>query len=411
MFRFFDSLHEIFLVIRKNMLRSILTGFSVAWGIFMFIILLGAGNGLENGIKYQFRSAMHNSLWIFAGQTTIDHDGLKKGRRIEFKNEDFTYVKNKIKGIDLGSSRYTIQGSRTIAHGKEYGVYEIRTALPDYRIIENINVIEGRFLNHADGKQYRKVAVISTDVKKGLFKESDPIGKFVTANGVNFRVIGVFEDIDDWDNNRCIYVPVSTAQKVFSGGDKIQMISVTTGDASLEESKTIEADIRTHLASKHRFNPQDPRAMHIGNNLEQFEKINSVITSVTFAVWVIGIFTIIAGIVGISNIMTITVKERTKEFGVRKAIGAQPLSIINNIILESVILTGMAGYIGLLAGIGLLELANNYLPKDGFFINPNVDIILALKMTILLIIAGTLAGLFPAMKAAQIRPIVALKDE
>jgi len=393
------------------MLRSVLTGFSVAWGIFMFIILLGSGKGLENGIIYQFRSSMQNSLWIFAGETTMDHEGLKKGRRIEFKNEDYTFVKNKIKGIDLGSSRYTVQGSRTISYGKEYGVFEIRTALPDYRIIENINITAGRFLNDIDGEKFRKVAVISTDVRKGLFKEQNPIGKFITANGVNFIVVGVFEDLDDWDNNRCIYVPVSTAQKVFSGGDKIQMISVTIGDATLEESKQIEADITNNLAKRHHFNPEDTRAMHIGNNLEQFAKTQDLTTSINFAVWVIGIFTIIAGIVGISNIMTITVKERTKEFGVRKAIGAKPFSIISNIILESVILTGMAGYIGLLLGIGLLELVGGALPNDGFFINPNVDVGLAIKMTVLLIIAGTLAGLFPAMKASQIRPIVALKDE
>lgn len=411
MFNIIDILQEIYHAISKNLLRSILTAITVWWGILMFVILLGSGNALENGINYQFRSAMNNSLWVFAGQTSITHDGLQKGRRIEFKNEDFNYVKNEVEGIEYGSSRYSVEGTNTIAYGKEYGIFEVRTSLPEYRIIENIEVVKGRFLNDTDNDKFRKVAVISTDVQKGLFKDEDPIGKFITTSGVNFRVIGIFEDLDNYDNNRCIYVPVSTAQKVFSGGDKIHMISVTLGDATVEESKLIEGEIRNHLASRHRFHPDDPRAMFIGNNLENFQRQIGLINSIKLSVLVIGIFTILAGIVGVSNIMTITVKERTKEFGIRKALGAQPKTIIFNIILESIILTGGSGFLGLISGVFLLEWVGGKLPQDGFFINPNVDIGLAVQMTLLLVIAGSLAGLFPAIRAAKIRPIVALKDE
>jgi len=377
----------------------------------MFVILLGSGNALENGINFQFRSAMNNSLWIFAGQTSMTHDGLQKGRRIEFKNEDFYYIKNEVDGIQYGSSRYSVEGTNNISYGKEYGIFEVRTSLPEYKIIENIKIVTGRFLNDTDEEKYRKVAIISTDVQKGLFKDEDPLGKFITTNGVNFRVVGIFEDLDDYDNNRCIYVPVSTAQKVFSGGDKIHMISVTLGDATVEESENIEREIREHLASRHRFNPDDPRAMFIGNNLKNFQRQIGLIDSIKLSVLIIGIFTIIAGIVGVSNIMTITVKERTKEFGIRKALGAQPKTIIANIILESVILTGGAGFLGLVTGVFLLEWIGGQLPEEGFFINPSVDIGLAVQMTLLLVIAGSLAGLFPAIRAAKIRPIVALKDE
>ncbi len=407
----YEILYEIYLSLKNNKLRAFLTGFSVAWGIFMFVVLLGSGNGLENGIMFSFRSAMNNTLWIFTDQTSVNYKGFQKGRRIEMTNEDYDYIKSTVDMIDLSSSRYTVENTNIVSYKSEYGVFEVRTSKPEYRIIENIKIKEGRFLNNIDEKQFRKVAVISTDVKKGLFKNENPIGNYVTANGTNFKVVGIFEDIDDWDNNRCIYVPVSTAQRVFTGGNRIHMISVTMGNATVEQSKKIEQDIKAKLAERHQFDKDDSRAVRIGNNLENFSNIMSLVKWIRRFIWIIGIFTIIAGIVGISNIMTISVAERTKEIGIRKAIGARPFSIVFQIILESVIITSFSGYVGLVAGVGLLEFFSGILPKEGFFINPSADIGLAVSMTMILIISGTFAGLFPATKAAKIKPIEALKDE
>lgn len=407
----FELLNEIAVSLSKNKLRAFLTGFSVAWGIFMFVILLGSGTGLENGIKKSFRSAMNNTLWIFAGQTSSNYEGMKKGRKIIMTNEDYEYIRSSVPKIDMSSSRYTVESTNTISYKDEYGVFEVRTCKPAYRTIENIKQIEGRFINETDEKEYRKVAIISTNVRDNLFKGINHLGEYVTANKTNFKVVGIFEDIDDWDNNRCIYIPVSTAQRVFSGGNRISMISVTMGNATVEESRQIEKDIRMKLAERHQFDKEDERAIDIGNNLARFSDVMNLISMIRLFIWVIGIFTIIAGIVGISNIMTISVAERTKEIGIRKAIGARPTTIVLQIILESVIITAVAGYIGLVLGVGLLELISSILPQDGFFLNPKADIGLAISMTILLVVSGTIAGIFPARKAAGIKPIEALKDE
>jgi putative ABC transport system permease protein len=407
-----DKWQEIFATLKQNKLRAFLTGFSVAWGIFMLIILLGAGNGIQNSIVYGFRSSKVSTLWVWPGETSLNYKGLKPGRRIQMNNEDYVKTKDpNNKDIYKISSRFRIPGENRVNFGKESGLFEIRTVYPDYCDIENIEMKDGRYINIIDINETRKIAVISTNVRKTLFKDKNPIGEYVQANGFPLQVVGVFQDSDDWDNNNCIYMPVTTAQKLYGTRD-IHLLSVMMReDISVEESKNVEKNVRNQIAKIHSFDPADDRALGIGNALEDYQRTKQVVAGLSIFIWFIGIMTIIAGIVGISNIMMIVVKERTKEIGVRKAIGAKPLSVIGLILQESIFITAIAGYIGMVLGIGLVELINAKMPPSNFLRNPYVDINLAITATIILIVAGALAGLFPARKAAQIKPIEALRDE
>jgi putative ABC transport system permease protein len=404
-----DKWQEIFSTIKKNRLRTFLTGFSVAWGIFMLIILLGSGKGLENGVTKQFEQDATNSIWIYRGQTSMPFKGLKPGRRIKFTNEDYEISKRDIKNIDNVSSRLSIFQQRNLSYKNEYGNFDIIGVHPGTKYLENVKVLEGRFLNDFDINSSRKTVAISTDVRKALFKEQAFLGEYIIINKIPFKVIGLFEDSSERDNRR-VYIPVSTAQKIFTGGTEIQNLAFTTGDANVKESMEIENEIRNSFAVRHKFDKEDQRALFINNNVEQFTQFQNLFKGIRMFVWIIGIGTIIAGIVGVSNIMLIVVKERTKEIGIRKAIGATPGSIIGLILMESILITGFAGYIGLVLGVGLLELISPYIQSD-FFTNPEADFRIAVSATILLILSGALAGFVPARKASSIKPIEALRDE
>lgn len=406
-----DRWEEIFSTIKKNKLRTFLTGFSVAWGIFMLIILLGSGHGLENGVRDQFNSSATNTLWVWGGQTTKAYKGLKPGRYIEFDNKDYNQIKNTIDGVDLISGRLSLWGDNTVTYKNNYGNFDIRTVHPAYQIIEKVNLVEGRFVNKFDVEKSLKVACIGILVRDALFKDEDPMGKYINIKGIPFKVVGIFEDDDGrQDNQRAIYLPVSTGQKVFAGRDRLQTLAVTVGAATVEESKLVEENIRTKMSARHNFDKEDESAMFIWNSVEEFKKFLDLFAAIRMFIWVIGIGTIIAGIVGVSNIMMIAVKERTKEIGIRKSMGATPLSIIMLIMQESVFITALAGYIGLVLGVGLLELVSPHIQTE-FFRNPEADIGIAISATILLVIAGMIAGFVPARRAASIRPVEALRDE
>jgi putative ABC transport system permease protein len=405
-----DLWQEIFATIKKNRLRTFLTGFSVAWGIFMLIILLGSGNGLQNGVEYQFKADATNTLWLFTGTTTKAYKGMQPGRRIEFTNEDYNYVKDYIPGVAEISARYYIWQSRIISYKKNFGSFDLICVHPDMQMIEKISVEQGRMLNQVDISQHRKVVVIGDPVKKALFKNGEnPLGEYIRVNGVPFQVVGVFTDRSERDQQR-LYLPISTAQMIFNGGNTIHNLTITT-NLSADESVGLEETLRTKLAKRHKFDSEDKSALYIGNTLKEYKQFQNLFMGIKWFVGIIGMFTIIAGVVGVSNIMIIVVNERTKEIGIRKAIGATPISVVFLVILESVIITAFAGYIGLLAGIGLLELVNANMPASDFFRNPEVDFTIGITATIVLVVAGMLAGLFPAVKAARIRPVIALRDE
>ncbi|MEJ2595498.1 MAG: ABC transporter permease [bacterium] len=406
-----DRWEEIFSTIRKNKLRTFLTGFSVAWGVFMLIILLGSGTGLENGVRDQFRSSAVNTLWVWGGETSKAYKGLKPGRDITFENEDYENIRKNVDGIGRIAGRTFVWENNTISYKGEYGNYDIRSVHPDYGIIEKVTVLEGRFINHNDIKKHSKVTTISKDVQSSLFKQEKAIGKYLNVNGIPFKVVGVYEDIDGRDDNqRVIYIPITTAQKVFMTKDIVGTLAVTVGSNDIHESERMEGEIRELIARNHRFDVEDENAMFIWNGVEEFKRFMDLFAAIRMFIWVIGIGTIIAGIVGVSNIMMIAVKERTKEIGIRKSLGATPWSIILLILQESVFITALAGYIGMVLGVGLLELVSPHIQSE-FFKNPEANLQIAISATILLVIAGMIAGYVPARRAAAIKPVEALRDE
>lgn len=408
---FIDRWQEILSTLQKNKLRTFLTGFSVAWGIFMLIILLGSGQGLENGVKKQFGSSAVNTLWVWGGETTMAYKGLKPGRDISFKNADYDDINSSIRGIEYIAGRSYVWGDNTISYKNEYGNFDIRAVHPDYGIIEKVDLTEGRFINPFDINDFQKVAIIATVVQEALFKGSPAMGEYINIKGVPFKVVGVFEDEDGRQGNeRTVYIPITTAQRVFMGREHVQTMAITVASRDVEDSKRMEEEVRTKLAQRLKFDKTDEQAMFIWNGVEEFKQFMNVFDAIRLFIWVIGVMTIIAGIVGVSNIMMIAVKERTKEIGIRKSLGATPNSIIFLIMQEALFITGIAGYIGLVLGIGLLELIKPHIQTE-FFRNPEVDLKVAITATVVLVFAGMLAGFFPARRAAKIKPVVALKDE
>ena len=408
-----DKWQEIYSTIQKNKLRTFLTGFSVAWGIFMLILLLGSGSGLENGVKEQFKGGATNGVWVSSGQTSLKYKGLKTGRQIQFTNEDYKAVKTNVDGYDRISARLFL-GNKLISYKDEYGSFFLSPCHPDYGVIKEIDMIQGRFLNNIDINEFRKVAVIGEKVKSTLFKGTDTIalGKYIKINGVLFQTVGVFRDYSrNDDEQKRVYIPISTAQRVFQGENVINQISFTTGDASADEADLMIKRTKAVLAKMHTFDIEDNRAINIWNKNEEVRKFKALFAGIRMFIWIIGIGTIIAGIVGVSNIMMIVVKERTKEIGIRKSLGATPWSIVALIMQEAVVITSFAGYIGLVLGVGLLELISKNMPPSKFFRNPEADFSVAVMATVLLIFAGAIAGFFPAMKAAQVNPVEALRDE
>jgi putative ABC transport system permease protein len=418
-----DKWQEIFSTIKKNKLRTILTGFSVAWGIFMLMVLLGAGNGLSNGVGSNFEGNSINAIWIWSRETSMPYQGYKTGRKIQLTMDDFNAVK-KMDKIDKISARYWI-GDRTYAFGNEYGTYQTQACHPDYIFIENFIIKEGRFINDIDMDHDRKVMVIGEDIKKALFKDSDPIGQFIKVGDVPFKVIGVYAEKDAREGTRQGLIPINTAQRLFNAGNKIHNLALTTFDVSKNESEQIEKNIRDDIAKRHIFDPKDERALGTYNSLKDYIQTMSIFSAIKMFVWLIGIGTLIAGIVGVSNIMLIVVKERTKEIGIRKALGATPGSIIGLVLLESILITALAGYIGMFLGISVMEGVNFMMEQQAqttvgangdqgefrMFMNPTVDLRIAISSMLLLVTAGALAGYIPAKKASSIRPIEALHDE
>ena len=407
-----DRWYEIFDTIRRNKLRTFLTALSVAWGIFMLVILLAAGNGLRNSVAHDFRDDAVNSLWLWAGQTSMPHEGHPIGRTIQFTNRDYERIRDTVPGVERITGRFFLRGNLVVSRGDKNTSFDVRACHPDHRYLEKSIVTEGRFLDDIDQAERRKVAVIGEDVARFLFDDDEePLGQWISINGIQYLVIGVFQDEGGEDELRKIYIPIATAQMAYGGADAIHQLMFTVGNASAEESQAIEAVVRDGLAAEHDFDPADKRALRIRNNLQSFKDINDVFDAIELFVWFIGAGTIVAGIVGVSNIMLISVKERTKEIGVRKALGATSGAIVGQILQESIFLTAVAGYMGMVTGIGLIELFLRYAPPIEFMRNPQVDLRVVSIATVILVISGALAGYVPARRAARVDPVVALRDE
>ncbi|MBP6065084.1 ABC transporter permease [Bacteroides sp.] len=418
----FDIWQEIYSTIKRNKMRTLLTGFAVAWGIFMLIVLLGAGNGLIHAFEKSASERAMNSIKIFPGWTTKAYDGLKEGRNIQLDNKDLKATATNFTDNVISTGATVRQNNVNVSFGSEYVNLTLFGVFPDYTAVETVKSAGGRFVNDIDIRERRKTIVLHKKSAEILFgkTKTEPIGQFVNAGGVAFQVVGLYEDQGDKDSNEA-YMPFSTLQTIYNKGDKLNNIIFTTKNMDTEvANKAFEKRYRRQLASNHRFDPSDDSAIWIWNRFTQYLQQQTATSILRTAIWVIGLFTLLSGIVGVSNIMLITVKERTREFGIRKALGAKPSSILWLIIIESVAITTMFGYIGMVAGIGATEWMNasfgtqtmdNGMGSATVFLNPTVDISIAIQATLTLIVAGTLAGFFPARKAVSIRPIEALRAD
>jgi putative ABC transport system permease protein len=406
---------EIFETLRKNKLRTVLTGVSVASGIFILFILLGFSSGIQNGVTEQFSDDATNEISIRTRSTTKSYKGLNPNRRIQLKNEDFENITTTYDDyLEYRSANYSIWGGQIVYKG-ETGNFSVRGVHPDFQYIENSNIVQGRFINQADFNEARKVIVIGTKVKTEMFKGKDPIDEIVSVFGINFKVIGVYSDPGGAREEDNVYVPISSAQVAFNGGDRVRSMQFTVPmqeslEKSVEVSNLLLESIDRDLRQKYIIAPDDTAAIRVGNTLEEAQKIYSLIDIIKAVFWFVGIGTIIAGVVGVGNIMVIIVKERTKEIGIRKALGAVPLSIVGMILQESIFVTMFSGLFGLILGLGVLELVGPTINND-WIKYPQVDFNTALYTVFILVAAGSIAGFIPAYRAAKIKPIVALRDE
>ncbi|MDR1779596.1 MAG: ABC transporter permease [Tannerella sp.] len=420
----FDNFREIGSTMKKNKLRTFLTGFSVAWGIFMLIFLLAAGNGLRNGIAYNFNSWSANMVEVWGRYTNLPWQGLPTNRRIRFTEDVIDFIKRNNPEVDLISPNNS--HTDTLAFNREYLTASLRGVYPDYAKINIKKILSGngRFINDIDLRDKRKVIVLHPKMSKVLFRDSiQPLGQFIKVGNLMYQVIGIYED-DNTDDFPPAYVPFSTLKALMDGGEYVNDIDMTVLGVNTEaESKAFAERLRGHLARHLRFDPDDENAIGMYDMGQEFRMWQGLNNGIAMFIWVIGIGTLMAGIVGVSNIMLITVRERTREFGIRKAIGAKPSSILKMIIIESVLVTAVFGYVGMVTGIGLSELINYVMEMSqtesaagiggntSVFRNPTVDLGIAISATCVLIVAGVLAGYFPARKAVKISAIEAMREE
>lgn len=417
-----DIWQEIYSTISRNKLRTFLTGFAVAWGIFMLIVLLGAGNGLIHAFEESSSGMAMNSISVYPGWTSLPYDGLKGGRRIELENKDVEDTRQYFSENIITAGATLGQWNVNLSFGREYVNLSLSGVYPNQIQVEAIKLVKGRFINETDIKERRKTIVIHLKTAEILFGKThtEPVGQYVNAGSVVYKVVGIYKDRGDRGNSSA-YIPFTTLQIIYNKGNKIDNLVMTTKNLTTEVANAkFESEYRKVIGVNHRFDPEDKGAIWMWNRFTSYLQQQKGMNILRIAIWVIGIFTLLSGIVGVSNIMLITVKERTREFGIRKALGAKPLSILWLIIIESVTITTLFGYIGMVAGIGATEWMNyafgNQTMDVGFgsatvFLNPTVDIRIAIQATLTLIVAGTLAGLFPARKAVSIRPIEALRAD
>jgi len=418
-----DRWQEIYHTLRKNKLRTFMTAFGVFWGIFMLIIMLGSGRCLENGVTSGMGNFATNSVFMWTNQTSMPYQGFPKGRRFYFDNDDIEALKQNIPEIKYLAPKIqgwsSGDGNNNTVRKNKTGAFSILGEYPDWNRVDPMDVFKGRFLNNLDIKSSRKVAVIGTRVEELLFDpDEDPIGEYIKIKGVYFQVVGVFKPLNTninfgGEKEQSIYIPLSTLQKTYNYGDVVGWFSITSVEnvpASVVEEKAIAL-----MARRHTIHPDDREAFGHFNLEEEFNQMNGLFKGIAGLIWIVGIGTLLAGVIGISNIMLVVVKERTAEIGIQRALGATPMYVMSQIVLESVILTTLAGYIGLVFGVGLLELINyallNFEVDNEMFRRPEVDFNVAVMSLVILIVSGAIAGLIPARRAVRIKPIDALRDE
>ncbi|TDT46897.1 putative ABC transport system permease protein [Maribacter spongiicola] len=413
-----NTWQEIFGSISKNRTRTIITIIGVLWGIFIYIALSGAAKGLDNGFDKVFKTVAINSMFVWAQSTSMPYDGFKTGRPLQLKLEDVQTIQNRIPEVQYIAPRITQGnfGSEPVytVRGQKYGSYVLNGDYPIYTKISTKKIYDGgRFINQEDIEQSRKVIVIGERVEQELYtKDEDPVGTWIRVGSVYFQVIGVHKLAQgvSFDSDTAMFIPFTTYQKLYNSGDNIGYMCIAAYDNV--DVVQVEKDIKTLLKNIHRVDPEDERAFGSFNLGEVFSKTMGFADGLTFMSLVVGIATILAGVIGIGNILLISVKERTKELGVRRALGATPAEVRNQIVMESVFLTLIAGILGIILGAGVLALINSFTKDIDFpYTNPTVPIPYVIGALVIMVVLGTLIGLIPAQRAVSIRPIEALREE
>ena len=415
-----DLLEEITGTLRRNKLRTAMTGFAVTVGIFLLIVLLGAGNGILHAFNQAVESIALNLTTVYGGSTEKPFAGYKEGRNIKLQENDAPITlqrmpQNVVQALPKQDQQSQYIYQKNSVGGNISGVY------PEYAEVNHLTIESGRFINTIDLSQKRRTIVISNNLQELLFEKGHSgIGKNIIIDSLCYEVVGIIAN-KNFDSNTDSYVPYTTLQNIYNQGKELSSLQLKTkGLTTLEKSETFETQLRRVEASIHQFNPEDKNAVWINNNNSDVQTSSQATTILTKAIWVIGLLTMLSGIVGISNIMLITVRERTHEFGIRKALGAKPWSILRTVILESIVITSFFGYLGLVLGVAATEYLNyrsghQTVSLDGqeitVFSDPTVDLSIAFEAVLVLIIAGMLAGLFPARKAVRVKPIEALRAE
>lgn len=407
----FDLASEIMATLRNNKLRTALTGFAVSWGIFLLIVLLSVSRGLVNGMESMFAQRDTETVSIRGGYAQKAFKGLKENRRIRLKDSDMEVLESQNANVIAEVTAQISNDSAKVTSSKDYLTGGYRGVYPTEQRNSGLNIVNGRFINQNDINQRRRVAVINEESAKTLFGEKEPVGQLVEICDLSFTVVGTYKQ--EW--RRDVYIPYSTARSMSGGSDRVNNITVKLKNVrTLEESDDAETGFRSTLGRLHSFAEDDRGSLWIWNRFSDYMRSSSAMGAIGMAVWVIGLLTMLSGIVGVSNIMFVSVRERTHEIGVRRAIGAKPRSILKQIILESVAITTLFGYVGIVLGV-LLSQGIAMLTESGGdrspIKDPTVDIAIAIQVTLVLIIAGALAGLFPAMKSLKIKPVEALRDE
>ncbi len=416
-----DRWQEIWHVLKKNRMRTFLTAFGVFWGIFMLVIMLGSGNGLQNGVTQNFGDMATNSVFIWTQQTTMPYKGFPRGRRFYFDNEDVTALRHSVPELKYLAPRLQAGGymqTNNVVRGLKSGIFNIMGDYPDFNRIDPLNIHGGRFVNDLDIDGKRKIAVIGSRVVDFLFeKGEEPLGRYIQIRGVYFQVVGVFTSKRTGEQanqeNQNIYIPFTTLQQVYNYGNAVGFFALTSKDdvpVSVVEDKAVRL-----LKQRHAVAPDDDAAVGHFNLRKEYDKMQGLFFGIRLLVWIVGTGTLLAGVIGVSNIMLVVVRERTREIGVMRALGATPARIISQIITESVVLTTFAGYFGLVIGVGLLELINSLLGSGSqateMFVHPGIDFGVAVTALSILVACGALAGLIPARRAVSVKPIDALRFE
>lgn len=415
-----DLWSEIISALKKNRMRSFMTAFGVFWGIFMLIIMSGAGKALENGVLDGVRAFATNSAFFWTERTSVPYAGFQRGRRWNYENTDIQYIRENVKEVEYLSPRLFgwQQGGNNTVRGIHNGAFNVYGDYPDYFKIDRWTPIKGRLINEIDILQSRKVCVIGERVVELMFtKDENPIGQYLKVSGVYFQVVGVIHaetriNIGGGKKEETIIIPFSTMQTAYNYGNVVHFFSVTSKPGT--KVSDLEEKLKKLLKERHKIAPDDLQAIGSFNIEKEFVKFSALFLGIQVLTWIVGIGTLLAGVIGVSNIMLVIIKERTQEIGIQRAIGATPATVIKHIVAESVFLTVMAGYIGLSLGVGVLEILNRFLQSQGdkmFFRNPEVNLTMALSALAILVVAGIIAGLIPAKRAVSIKPIDAIRDE